>query len=138
MTFSSSTTSFRISGAIVVLIGLLPVAGAVWTIRVLGWGGLSLLVILDILIPLLPGILGLLGRSAVFLPVAYGWLLARVVPKLLAVPQQMDLLRKEARTNHFPFPIGMYGYWGTLCAIALIGLAFYVAGAYRQDCHRKT
>jgi len=138
MQFSNNgSTAFRISGAVAILMSILPIAGAVWSIRTAGVDSTLPNMLIDILVPLVPGGLALLGRSTVFLPVAYGWLLASLLPKLLLVPHQMELLQKTIGNVHTISGVGLYAYWGMLCAIAATGLALYLLGVYRQNEERK-
>jgi hypothetical protein len=95
------------------------------------------LMLVNVVVTLVPGVLALFGRSHALLPVAFGWLLASSLPKLLMVPLQMDLLRKLSGTIQTSSFVGPYAYWGTLCMIEGVGLALYFVGVHRQDQERK-
>jgi len=126
--------AFRISGAIAVLLSLIPVAGAIWSILTPDVETNWPLELISIGITLVPGILASLGRSVLFLPVAWGWLLSGYVPRLLEPPKDMLLI---AAAKGFSMT-GPYAYWATLFTIAAVGLWFYLVGVFQQDHYRKS
>jgi len=111
--------AIRVSALLAVVVAVLYAQGLWQVFAIAGIRSYWMIFALGVLIPLVPGILALMGRMTSLLLLAWGWELGVHLPNTL-----MQLLA----------PAGPGPERGDLVitVLALVGLALYLFAAYRQ------
>jgi hypothetical protein len=126
MRFSNSfLTAYHISGVLAVLVSLKTVDSIVAEPAYQSFASSWLMYLTSLLVTLVPGLLALFGRTPIFLPVAWGWVLGGALPQLLYLPQPLKGLGIHIDYGRNYLDIAA-------CTIAVAGLVLYFVGVYRE------
>ena len=128
-----SAVLFRASGMMAMLLSILPIIGAVWSVWTHGIDAAFPLLLLGIAVPLVPGALALIDRSNALLPVAYGWTLSYSLPQLLRLPFHYAQMQPLDVSSF----LTTYAYWMVLNTVVGFGLACWLVGNHRLSAQRK-
>jgi hypothetical protein len=129
-------TALRISAILSILVAAFYVQGVIAVVRFGGpYDSAIWALLVGIAVPLVPGVLALLGRATFLLPAAWGWTLGVHLPKLLVPrpPLPMDLIRQTLKTGGGRiFSVGPDYFGMALVAVAIVGLALCGFSYYRE------
>lgn len=114
-----AANAIRLSALLAIVVGALYAQGLYLALRS-GAGGLWPVLAIGVLVPLVPGVLALMGRMPSLLLLAWGWVLGVHLPKMLAI-----LLAPT------PMPIDRSAV--VIVSLAAAGTALYLYGAVKAD-----
>jgi hypothetical protein len=118
--------SIRISAILAIVVGALYAQGLFLSLRSGAGDGTWPIIAIGVAMPMVPGVLALMGRMPSLLLLAWGWVLGVYLPKLLsrllvpAMPGVKVLYPAPDRSGI------------VMVSLALAGLALYFLAVYRQ------
>ncbi|HEY1632102.1 MAG TPA: hypothetical protein VGF56_12375 [Rhizomicrobium sp.] len=115
-----AANAIRLSAVLAIVVGALYAQGLYGVLKADGAHWMWPVFALGVLMPLVPGVMALLGRAVFLLALAWGWVLGVYVPKLLTqllTPVSPAIDRANL----------------VMVCLALAGLALYLFGVYRRS-----